>query len=119
MRRWQPAIVVLALLLRVTTARRRGALRPHAKALTRMGRTVYYEVVKSKPRQPGDRHNQGGVRGSPILRNSTWMEVAHTRDARDLLGRESASLWMYRAREGRTRVWYETGPTLASSPGVQ
>ena len=119
MRRWQPAIVVLALLLRVTTARRRGALRPHAKAQTRTGRTVYYEVVKSKPRQPGDRHNQGGVRGSPILRNSTWMEVAHTRDAWDLLGRESASLWMYRAREGRTRVWYETGPTLASSPGVQ
>ena len=117
MRRWQPTIVV-ALLLRVTTARRRGALRPHAKAQTRTGRTVYYEVVKSKPRQPGDRHNQGGVRGSPILRNSTWMEVAHTRDARDLLGRESASLWMYRAREGQTRVWYETGPTLASSPGV-
>ena len=79
---------------------------------------MYYEVVKSKPRQPGDRHNQGGVRGSPILRNSTWMEVAHTRDARDLLGRESASLWMYRAREGQTGVWYETGPTLASSPGV-
>ena len=46
------------------------------------------------------------------------MEVAHTRDAWDLLGRESASLWMYRAREGQTRVWYETGPTLASSPGV-
>ena len=114
----QPIVVVLALLLRVTTARRRGALRPHAKAQTR-SRTVYYEVVKSKPRQPGDRHNQGGVRGRPILRNSTWMEVAHTRDARDLLGRESASLWMYRAREGKTGVWYETGPTLASSPGVQ
>ena len=60
-------------------------MRPHAKAQTRTGRTVYYEVVRSKPRQPGDRHNQGGVRGRPILRNSTWMEVAHTRDARDLL----------------------------------
>ena len=115
----QPIVVVLALVMpRAAHARRRGALRPHAKAQTRTGRTVYYEVVKSKPRQPGDRHNQGGVRGSPILRNSTWMEVAHTRDARDLLGRESASLWMYRAREGQTRVWYETGPTLASSPGV-
>ena len=58
MRRWQPIVVIYALLLRATTARRRGALRPHAKAQTRTGRTVYYEVVKSKPRQPGDRHNQ-------------------------------------------------------------
>ena len=90
--------------------RRRGALRPHAMTRTRTGRYVKYEIVKSKPRTPADRHNQGGDRGPALAVNASWMEVAHTRDARDPL--DGADLWMYRARDGATGVWYFTGPTL-------
>lgn len=105
--------VLLALLLgSAAGGRKRG--RPTVR--TRTGRKVDYEVVRSKGRSPLDRHNAGGERVAPVVRSSTWMEVSHTRDDRDPL--DGSNLWMYRARDGKTGLFFRSGDFLECSDTV-
>ena len=69
--------------------------------------------MRSKPRQPADRHNCGGERGAPAAAAPAWVEVAHTRDAD-----WTANLWMYAARPGATGLFYYTGQALEASDTV-
>jgi hypothetical protein len=104
----------LVVLAAVAAGRKRGALRPHARAVARSGRVVDYGVIKSKPRQPTDRHNCGGDRSPPVALEAQWIEVSHTRDD----AWTAPSLWMYAARPGATGVFYDAGRALAAADTV-
>ena len=94
----------------------------HGHWITHRGVGFYMPPIGSKMRYPvvwqyrnelrcaGDRSENGGKRGLPVVVDGTWVEIFHYYGGLGTNAFEASHLWFYLARG--SGVWYFTGPML-------